>query len=69
MLTLPVAGLVNHRVQSWANGCLTLKLSLSWNTVVRSPSLGSVAVFGALSPSGEMGMVVRSTCSDIVAAG
>lgn len=31
--TFPLGGLVNQRVQGFISGCLTLKLSGSWNTV------------------------------------
>ena len=70
-ITFPLGGLVNHKVHSCINGCLTLKFSGSWNTVTgSSPDLADpllalppselmfVAVF---SLSGEMGMVSRGT--------
>lgn len=60
---------MNHKVQSWARGCLTVKLSLSSKTVTSFPSdegAGSVEADGSLPPSGEMGMVDKSTCSDIL---
>ena len=49
---------MNHKVHLFANGCLTLKLSLSWKTVTCS-----LSTFGFLfsSPTGEIGMVDRST--------
>lgn len=59
--TFPLGGLVNHRVQVWANGCLTLKLSGSWKTVTMSPEEAAVAPLVLSSPSGEMGIVLRST--------
>lgn len=65
--TLPLAGLVNHNVHRFANGCLTLKLSLSWNTVFISWTASMLD--DGTPPSGEIGMVVRSTCSDIVLSG
>lgn len=60
---------MNHSVHSFINGCLTLKLSGSWNTVTcSSPDLGaawapsSEVVPGSLfSLSGETGMVSRGT--------
>lgn len=59
---------MNHRVQLCARGCLTLKLSLSSKTVTGSDegAAASVEVEGSLPPSGEMGMVDRSTCSAIL---
>lgn len=36
--TLPLDGFVNHRVQVCIRGCLTLKLSASWKTVICSSS-------------------------------
>lgn len=64
--TLPLGGFVNHNVHSFIKGCLTLKLSLSWNTVIISfefcTSAGAVDPFvTAVSPdpfsfSGEMGI-------------
>lgn len=66
--TFPEAGFVNHRVQSWASGCLTVKLSLSSKTVttLSEEVAASVDVEASLPPSGEMGMVDKSTCSDIL---
>lgn len=60
---------MNHRVQLEARGCLTLKLSLSSNTVTGLESVEAAASLEAevlLPPSGETGMVDRSTCSDIL---
>jgi hypothetical protein len=56
---------VNHKVHLCINGCLTLKLSLSWKTVICSPSApGLVFSFALLLPSGEIGIVDRSTWDD-----
>ncbi len=66
---------MNHRVQVFISGCLTLKFSGSWKTVICSSSLYSFltpfAPFGAafssftapfvFPPSGEMGMVSSGT--------
>lgn len=75
-VTFPLGGLVNHRVHSCINGCLTLKFSGSWNTVTGSspdfadpllaePLLAlapSELMFGSVfSLSGEIGMVSRGT--------
>ena len=73
-LTFPLGGLVNHRVHLCISGCLTLKLSASWNTVICSPSLYSffpplvlplsAAVPSAVPsspPSGDIGMVSSGT--------
>ena len=49
---------MNHKVHLCINGCLTLKLSLSWKTVICSSPLGPEFL---LPPSGEIGMVERST--------
>lgn len=67
-LTLPEGGLVNQRVQSCARGCLTLKLSLSSKTVtgLLEEAAASVEAEALLPPSGETGMVDRSTCSAIL---
>lgn len=62
--TFPLAGLVNHRVHLCISGCLTVKFSLSWKTVMSS--ILESAVSALLPPSGEMGMVVRSTCAAMV---
>ena len=61
--TFPLGGLVNHKVHLCMRGCLTLKLSLSWNTVICSSSLSPFALVlsSALSPTGEIGIVERST--------
>ena len=66
--TFPLAGLVNQSVHRFESGCLTLKLSLSWKTVIVLPSsaASAAAPFGLFPPSGEMGIVVRSTCSDML---
>jgi hypothetical protein len=54
---------VNHKVHLFIKGCLTLKLSGSWNTVICS-SLGEPfeLLFSSwpFAPSGEMGIVERS---------
>jgi hypothetical protein len=61
-LALPLGGLVNHRVHLCINGCLTLKLSLSWKTVIcSSPELSPLGFLFSSCPSGEMGIVERST--------
>ena len=64
-LALPLGGFVNHRVHLFMSGCLTLKLSGSWNTVIcslGSSVLGAVVIPSSLSSSeGEMGMVSRGT--------
>ena len=62
---------MNHRVQVFISGCLTLKLSGSWKTVISSvslysfleASLGSAfsSVAFPLGPAGEIGMVSRGT--------
>lgn len=60
---------MNQRVQSCARGCLTLKLSLSSKTVtglLEDEAAASVEAEGSLPPSGETGMVDRSTCSAIL---
>lgn len=67
---------MNHKVQVFINGCLTLKLSLSWNTVICSLSEGFDALdvsVALLSPFGETGIVDRSTwpaefCSPLAGA-
>ena len=59
---------MNHRVHVFIRGCLTLKFSGSWKTVLTA--LSSVVALVDLSwlsdvvlPStGEMGMVSRGTC-------
>lgn len=63
VLTLPVGGLVNHRVHLFIKGCLTVKFSGSWKTVTGSllkgaPKLSPLAL---MVPSGEIGMVSRGT--------
>lgn len=60
---------MNHKVQLCARGCLTLKLSLSSNTVTGLQSVAAAASAeeeGLFPPSGEMGIVDKSTCSDIL---
>lgn len=59
---------MNHRVQLCARGCLTLKLSLSSNTVTGwdEEAAASVVAEASLPPSGETGMVDKSTCSAIL---
>jgi transketolase N-terminal domain/subunit len=52
---------VNHKVHLCMSGCLTLKLSLSWKTVICSLSACALALPSTLSPSGEIGIVERST--------
>jgi hypothetical protein len=58
---------VNHKVHLFIRGCLTLKLSGSWNTVICS-SLDEPfeLLFSSwpFAPSGEMGIVERSTWED-----
>jgi hypothetical protein len=64
-LAFPLGGFVNQRVHLCINGCLTLKLSLSWKTVIcSSPVLLSPLGFFSscpFEPSGEIGIVERST--------
>jgi hypothetical protein len=57
---------VNHKVHLFIRGCLTLKLSLSWKTVICSSSSSPLAlvISSALSPHGEIGIVERSTGED-----
>lgn len=65
----PLGGLVNQRVHSCINGCLTLKLSLSWKTVTGSSELlgfETAASCASDSPEslslvGEIGMVSSGT--------
>jgi len=52
---------VNHNVHLCVSGCLTLKFSGSWNTVICASSPRSAFSSGVLPPSGEIGMVERST--------
>jgi hypothetical protein len=52
---------VNHSVHLCIKGCFTLKFSGSWNTVICSSSPRSAFSSGELPPSGEIGMVERST--------
>ena len=60
-ITFPLGGLVNHNVQVFMRGCLTLKFSASWKTVMFSPFEEEGAAFSSfivvLSPlvaSGEL---------------
>ena len=64
--TFPLGGLVNHSVHLFVKGWMELKCSLSWKTVTGLPESSDDEAAVALPPSGEMGMVVRSTCSDIL---
>lgn len=60
---------MNHSVQLCARGCFTLKLSLSSKTVTGLESVAAAAspeAEGLFPPSGEIGIVDRSTCSDIL---
>jgi len=62
---------VNHKVHLCISGCLTLKLSLSWKTVICSsvsPPLGFLFSSWPFAPSGEIGMVERSTGDEGVAS-
>ena len=63
---------MNHKVHLFMRGCLTLKFSGSWNTVISSlslysflaePPLGATfsSPLGPLEPSGEMGIVSSGT--------
>lgn len=65
-LTFPLEGFVNHSVHSCIRGCLTLKLSGSWNTVTFSSEsifvVFTFSVISSVSPSaGEIGIVSRGT--------
>ena len=67
MLTLPLGGFVNHSVQVFKSGCLTLKFSGSWNTVLISlsapPLAEEVVLVLPTEPSdGDMGIVSSGTC-------
>jgi hypothetical protein len=63
--TLPVGGLVNHSVHLFISGCLTLKLELSWKTVMVSVSPSSgLAPLVPLGASGEIGIVSNGTGCD-----
>jgi hypothetical protein len=78
MLTLPVGGLVNHKVHLFRRGCLTLKCSGLWKTVtgpLASVELSPVEPFEAeplelplVEWSGEMGMVLSGTGSEPLTA-
>lgn len=52
---------MNHNVHLCIKGCLTLKLSGSWNTVICSSPLGLALSPLESPPTGEMGIVERST--------
>ena len=54
---------MNHKVHWFISGCLTLKFSGSWNTVISSDSVyfGPDVPFSPLSPFGEIGIVSRGT--------
>lgn len=52
---------MNHRVHLCIKGCLTLKLSLSWKTVICSSPVSPFGFVSLSPPAGEMGMVERST--------
>lgn len=58
---------MNHRVQVFMSGCLTLKFSGSWKTVTGAASTGGMEGSAAfpllLPPSGEIGMVSSGTGS------
>ena len=63
-----LGGLVNHSVQRFIKGCLTLKFSGSWKTVISSSDLPALlgsdgsSTFEPLVPLvGETGMVSRGT--------
>ena len=66
--TLPLGGFVNHRVHVFIKGCLTLKFSGSWKTVIGSVALkalleASLPSFAPeIPPSGEIGIVSSGTC-------
>jgi hypothetical protein len=64
--TFPLGGLVNHSVHVFMSGCLTLKFSASWNTVLTSLSESALADGFVGSPAalseGEMGIVSSGTC-------
>lgn len=53
---------MNHKVHLCIRGCLTLKFSGSWNTVISALPLSFVFSALEVAPSGEMGIVDRSTC-------
>ena len=53
---------MNHNVHLCISGCLTLKLSLSWKTVICSLAASPLGfLFSSVAPSGEIGIVERST--------
>jgi hypothetical protein len=63
--TLPLGGLVNHRVHLFMRGCLTLKFSGSSNTVrMVLSSVAAVEDFSLelLWSDGEIGIVSSGTC-------
>lgn len=57
---------MNHNVQTFMSGCLTLKFSGSWKTVRISPSCAAsfdeLLVFSPALSTGEMGIVSSGTC-------
>jgi len=63
-LTFPLGGFVNQRVHVFRRGCLTLKFSASWKTVIFSP-------FAVAFPSLNGTFVASSfeTCEPFVGAG
>ena len=52
---------MNHKVHLCINGCLTLKLSLSWKTVICSSPFSVLGLVSFSPPAGEIGIVERST--------
>jgi hypothetical protein len=71
--TFPLGGFVNQSVHLFISGCLTLKLSASWNTVSCSngPSdFCSVVAFSSGSPfGGETGISFSGRCSSLISNG
>ena len=62
---------MNQRVQVFASGCLTLKLSASWKTVTISPADPFVA-FAASGPvlsSGLLGIATSAIVANVVNKG
>lgn len=54
---------MNHKVQVCIRGWMTLKLSLSWKTVIfSSPPFVFFSALAEGLPPGEIGIVERSTC-------
>jgi hypothetical protein len=71
-ITLPLGGLVNQRVQVCIRGCLTLKCSGLWKTVVSELSSTGIEEFSE-SPvlvvvSGEIGTVSKGTGCEFATA-